>query len=108
MRYSYINLLFVLGLVLGLSSNTGCHKEKKYTVYGIITDASNNQPLSGAKVSMSLNDARTTGNDGQYKFEGVVAMKKYLIQVEKNNYQYTSKEVFLYEQDLKIDFTLIH
>lgn len=77
----------------------GCKKKDiTYTVEGVITDSSFNQPLNGATVTLyqvpiggttptDVLATAQTGNDGKYHFEFKRdRVEKYIIKIEKNNY----------------------
>ena len=73
-----------------LLSISSCKEEEyttKSTVYGVILDASTNEPINGAYVTN-----QTTGNncitkeDGYYEFTNLIFGDTYKIYVEKDGY----------------------
>lgn len=96
---------YFLFIVLATLVITACKKkELKFTIEGVLTDATYNKPLVGAIVQIYKQDINsytfdlisscTVGSDGKYSFEvnrGKVL--KYKIVVNKTNYFEISNEV---------------
>ena len=85
--------LCCLVLVLAL---TGCAKDVVDTtgsIYGIVNDADNGEPVSGAHISLNPGGlTANTGSDGRFEF-GSVEPGQYTVQVSKSGYKTNSKRI---------------
>lgn len=72
----------------------GCEKddgEIAGSIYGVITDADNGEPISGVTITLNPGGiSATTGNDGRFEFLGLPP-SQYTILAQKENYQTNSK-----------------
>ncbi len=88
-------LLFTTCLLIGLLT-TGCSKDETPgfgSIYGIVTDADTNSPVSGASVILSPgNISTTTSTDGHYEFVDLEP-GQYKIQVIAANYNVISRQI---------------
>jgi|LauGreDrversion4_2_1035121.scaffolds.fasta_scaffold26921_4 hypothetical protein len=106
-------LLLSLSIMLLLGCNKGAGT---FTLEGVITDASFNQPLTGATVELygissgnnqyALVASAVTGEDGKYAFTfDRTRTEKYTLYVKKN--QYFEQELEVYYSQLKLKETNI-
>lgn len=75
---------------------TGCAKDVVETtgsIYGIVNDADNGEPVSGAHVSLNPGGlTANTGSDGRYELSGLEP-GQYTVQVSKTGYKTNSKRI---------------
>jgi hypothetical protein len=87
----YILSVFVLIAVCG-----SCSKKEPdlfSSLYGVVTDAETNSPLSGATVTLAPGGkTQMTGSDGRYEFLSLEAMQ-YTLTVQKAGYSTNRKTV---------------
>ena len=73
-----------------------CAKEPEETtgsIYGIVTDAGNGEPIKSANVSLNPSGKSTvTGTDGRYEF-AALQPGQYTVQVSKNDYETDTKQI---------------
>jgi hypothetical protein len=105
--------LLILSLSLVLLLLFGCNKGAgTFTLEGVITDASFNQPLAGAEVSLygiaagnnqyAMIASAVTGADGKYSFTfDRTRTEKYTLYVKKNLYFEQEEEVYYSQLKLK-------
>jgi hypothetical protein len=108
-----MNRLLILSLSLVLLLLFGCNKGAgTFTLEGVITDASFNQPLAGAEVSLygiaagnnqyAMIASAVTGADGKYSFTfDRTRTEKYTLYVKKNLYFEQEEEVYYSQLKLK-------
>lgn len=104
---SKLTFLFIIILTF-FSCNKSNNIELYGDIYGIITDATSNQPLQGVIVSLSpVNSSQTTGSDGKYEFKSLDAVE-YTIQAVKSGYKTNTKTFTVIAGELtKGDFALL-
>ncbi|MEY3049946.1 MAG: hypothetical protein RL365_1984 [Bacteroidota bacterium] len=106
-RLLILSLSFVLLLLFGCNKGAGT-----FTLEGVITDASFNQPLAGAEVSLygisagnnqyAMIASAVTGADGKYSFTfDRTRTEKYTLYVKKNLYFEQEEEVYYSQLKLK-------
>jgi hypothetical protein len=105
--------LLILSFSLVLLLLFGCNKGAgTFTLEGVITDASFNQPLAGAEVSLygiaagnnqyAMIASAVTGADGKYSFTfDRTRTEKYTLYVKKNLYFEQEEEVYYSQLKLK-------
>lgn len=105
--------LLILSLSLVLLLLFGCNKGAgTFTLEGVITDASFNQPLAGAEVSLygiaagnnqyAMIASAVTGADGKYSFTfDRTRTEKYTLYVKKNLYFEQEEEAYYSQLKLK-------
>jgi hypothetical protein len=105
--------LLILSLSLVLLLLFGCNKGAgTFSLEGVITDASFNQPLAGAEVSLygiaagnnqyAMIASAVTGADGKYSFTfDRTRTEKYTLYVKKNLYFEQEEEVYYSQLKLK-------
>lgn len=83
-------LLFFCSL---FQSCTKDEVETTGTIYGIVNDADNDEPLQGAAVSLKPTGKTTnTGSDGSYEFQDMEP-GQYTIQIKKTGYKTNTKQI---------------
>lgn len=75
---------------------TGCSKDEEDTtgsIYGLVTDADNGEPVKSANVSLNPGGkSAVTGTDGRYEFLDLEP-GQYTVQVVKNGYESNTKRI---------------
>ena len=75
---------------------TGCAKDEvdtTGTIYGIVNDADNGEPVSGVYVVLNPRGKTTnTGSDGRFEFLDMEP-GQYTIQISKNGYKTNTKRI---------------
>lgn len=106
---SFVRLFLIISSLICFSScNTVTDYKVFSTVYGIVTDSADGEPVSGASV-MLLPGSKTqlTGQDGNFQFENLDA-KQYTISVQKTGYQTNRKIVTAISgEDIQVSIQLI-
>jgi hypothetical protein len=89
-------IAFTLLALLYVAAYSGCVKDEQSiyaTLYGVVTDSDNAEPISGASVVLSPGGkTKTTGADGTFEFADLDAAQ-YTITVQKTGYQTNRKTV---------------
>lgn len=100
------------GVISSLICLSSCKPVTDYyvfsTIYGIVTDSTDGEPVSGASV-MLLPGSKTqlTGQDGNFQFENLDA-KQYTLSVQKTGYQTNRKIVTAISgEDIQVSIQLI-
>ena len=74
----------------------GCAKdvvETSGSIYGIVNDADNGEPVGGAHVALNPGGlTANTGSDGRYEFDGLEP-GQYTVQISKSGYKTNSKRI---------------
>lgn len=88
---------FIMGMMMAmplfLNSCTKDEVETTGTIYGIINDDINGEPISGANVALLPGGKSTnTGSDGSFEF-GNMEPGQYTIQIKKSGYKTGSKSI---------------
>lgn len=92
MRQIKLLPIFVLVAIL-FSSCEEDNSDVTGSIYGIVTDADNGEPIRGASVTLNPGGlSASTGNDGRFEFLDLSPMQ-YIIQVVKSDYQTNSKAI---------------
>ena len=87
-----INILIVL-LPLLFSSCTSSEYDVFASVYGIVSDNTTGEPISGATVQLSPGGAtQLTGSDGYFEFDDLTP-QQYTVTVQKDGYLTNRKNV---------------
>ena len=85
-------ILFLFSLFLASCSNDNEY-EVFTSVYGLVTDASNGEPIAGASVQLSPGGAtKITGSDGYFEFSDITPMQ-YTVTVQKEGYSTNRKSI---------------
>lgn len=89
-------IAFTLLALLYVALCSSCAKDEQSiyaTLYGVVTDSDNAEPISGASVVLSPGGkTKTTGADGTFEFADLDAAQ-YTITVQKTGYQTNRKTV---------------
>lgn len=79
-----------------IATLTSCSKDEEIltgSIYGIVNDADNGEPISSANVSLNPGGKTTnTGSDGRYEFPDMEP-GLYTIQIAKNGYKTNTKRI---------------
>lgn len=105
----FVRFLWVISSLICFSS---CNPVTDYdvysTVYGIVTDSADGEPVSGASV-MLIPGSKTqlTGQDGNFQFDNLDP-KQYTLSVQKTGYQ-TNRKVLtaVSGEDIQVSIQLI-
>jgi len=96
MKTSKVYLLALICCVSMAFVVTGCAKDEvdtTGTIYGIVNDADNGEPVSGVHVVLNPGGKTTnTGSDGRYEFLDMEP-GQYTIQISKNGYKTNTKRI---------------
>ncbi len=93
MKRILTSLCLFLATVTMIASCAKDAEETTGSIYGIITDADNGEPVKSANVSLNPGGKSTvTGTDGRYEFSALQP-GQYTVQVTKNEYESNTKQI---------------
>lgn len=86
----YLRVLVILFVSILLASQSGCGDDdvvEMVTIEGVVRNASNQEPLSGVRVSIPDGSSITTGGDGRFTFRVPLSADELTIQAQRTNFE---------------------